>query len=104
MIKILFVFAGKKLFGRSAIREVTDRRLPLLNTYLQKLLVLPDKIRYDSIVTSFAKPTSDDQAHPYTGNQAYKMRHTTKPDRPAGPPTRPVKPVDKPARPPPSQR
>lgn len=92
---------AKKYFGRSAIREVTDRRLPLLNSYLQGLVALPDKIRYDTIVTGFVRATSDDLARPYAGNQAYKSRPNgaVKPDRPARP--QPPRSVEKPQRPPP---
>lgn len=92
---------AKKYLGRSAIREVTEKRLPLLNTYLQSLFSLPDKIRYDTIVTGFTRPTSDDLARPYLGNQAYKSRQNgaVKPDRPARPQLPNSK--EKPQRPPP---
>ena len=98
---VLFFPVAKKFFGRSAIREVTDRRLPLLNTYLQGLFSLPDKIRYDTIVNAFTRPTTDDLARPYAGNQAYKSRANgaVKPDRPARP--QPPRGAEKPQRPPP---
>ena len=32
---IPYHMSGKKFFGRSAIRDVTDKRLPLLNEYLK---------------------------------------------------------------------
>lgn len=52
---------GKIFFGRSAVRDVTDKRLPHLNSYLKTLFELPDKIRYDSIVMAFVRPTSEDK-------------------------------------------
>ena len=106
--------------GRSAVRDVADKRLPLLNEYLkvskwqqgdpflphaclstlfsllkQALFELPDKIRYDTIVHAFVRQTNEDIAKPYLGNQAYKTRPngSIRPARPAGPPTKQVKPA-----------
>jgi hypothetical protein len=94
--------AAKKFIGRSAVREVTEKRLPMLNSYLLNLLSLPDKIRYDSIVMAFTRATSDDMAHPYTGTEAYKSS-AIKPDRPPVPHAKQIRPsADKPQRPPPA--
>ena len=73
----------------------------MLNSYLLSLFALPDKIRYDSIVAAFTRPTTDDLARPYTGNQAYKTRPTgaVKPERPPVPQIRPAKTADRPSRP-----
>ena len=79
---------GKLYLERSAVREVTDKRLPQLNSYLQvdssstssddggslsppqHLFSLPDNIRHDSIVKAFARQTPQDrQAHSHSSSQ-----------------------------------
>lgn len=53
------------------MKDPTDKRVPLLNTYLQRIFALRDNIRYDSSVTRFCTPTSDDLAQPpYSPSQA----------------------------------
>lgn len=105
--RVLPHLPAKKYFGRSAVREVTEKRLPSLNTYLLSLFSLPDKIRYDSIVTAFTRPTPDDLEQPYTGKEAYK-NSSAKPERPPVPHTKPLRPglppTSKPSRPPPAAK
>lgn len=61
--RILPDLPSKIYLGRSNVREVTDKRVPLLNEYLKSLFALPNNIRYDSIVMAFTKPTSEDQKY-----------------------------------------
>ncbi len=94
----MFEFVGKKLIGRSAIREVTEKRLPILNEYLKSLLLLPNKIRYDSIVTRFTVQTPEDQSRPaYTSqikqNGTLSINNASRrPSRPAPPSSKPQPP------------
>ncbi|CAI8026135.1 Neutrophil cytosol factor 4 [Geodia barretti] len=111
--RILPTLPGKLYLSRSAVREVTDKRLPQLNSYLQHLISLPDNIRYDSIVKAFTRQTPQDRdnhsqaskllsakpARPAPPSQSHTPRksstppHPAPPSRPAAPPTKPPPPT-----------
>ncbi|XP_064407065.1 neutrophil cytosol factor 4-like [Halichondria panicea] len=95
--RILPDLPGKVIFGRSAVKDLAEKRLPALNSYLKKLMSLSDKIRYDSIVLAFTKPTPEDLTISPSNGHA----KSGKPERPA-PPSKPALPTIKPARPPPA--
>lgn len=69
--RILPDLPGKIYLGRSAVRDVAQKRLPELNTYLKNLLALPPNISRDSIVVSFLRQTAKDGKE-YTGNKPMK--------------------------------
>lgn len=107
--RILPILPGKLYLSRSAVREVTDKRLPLLNSYLQRLFSLADNIRYDSIVKSFTRQTPQDRERYGETTTAPTTTTTTasKPLRPALPThkktTAPVRPAP-PSRPAPPKK
>jgi neutrophil factor 4 len=78
--RILPTLPGKLYLSRSAVREVTDKRLPLLNSYLQQLFSLPNNIRYDSIVKNFSRQTPQEREN---------NRHDNK--GPTGHPSKPIR-------------
>ena len=70
-VVVTWMWVCSSVKSRSAATDATDKRLPLLHKYLQRLLVLPDNIRYDSIVNHFTSPSSDDLLQPvYIPSQA----------------------------------
>ncbi|CAH1273861.1 NCF4 [Branchiostoma lanceolatum] len=58
--RVLPSLPGKIFFGRSAIREVAERRLPELNKYMKELLSLDPKISRDPDVRLFFSQTESD--------------------------------------------
>ncbi|XP_078692349.1 neutrophil cytosol factor 4-like [Branchiostoma floridae x Branchiostoma belcheri] len=58
--RVLPSLPGKIYFGRSAIREVAERRLPELNKYMKELLSLDPKISRDPDVRLFFSQTESD--------------------------------------------
>ena len=44
---------GKKLFGRSHVRDVAEERLVPITEYLQSLISLPSEVSASQIVTNF---------------------------------------------------
>eukprot|EP00731_Ephydatia_muelleri_P028537 Em0020g181a len=102
---------SKIYLGRSNVREVTDKRVPLLNEYLKGLFALPNNIRYNSIVMAFVKPTAEDQKYCSEEEEEKVAKSKSLPRRPPPPtaanrpPVRPAVPAVPPPvriRPPPS--
>ena len=72
-----------------------NRRVPMTTRHIscpQKLCELPDKIRYDSIVLAFVRPTAEDKKTHFgtqsNGAISHPRRPPAKPEKPAKPPTR----------------
>nr|XP_054766738.1 SH3 and PX domain-containing protein 2B-like [Lytechinus pictus] len=55
---------GKKLFGRSHVREVALKRLAPIDEYCQALVKLPGKISDSKEVIDFFTPTPEDVSPP----------------------------------------
>ncbi|RDD47228.1 Neutrophil cytosol factor 4 [Trichoplax sp. H2] len=58
--RILPTVPGKIIFGRSAKREVAERRLPLLDRYVRELLSLHRKISQCDLIQSFLRQNKED--------------------------------------------
>ena len=109
--RVLPNLPSKIYLGRSNVREVTDKRVPLLNEYLKGLFALPNNIRYNSIVMAFVKPTSEDRNYCNEEEEEVVAKSKSLPRRPPPPtaenrpPVRPAVPAAPPpmrSRPPPS--
>ena len=56
----MYNLTGKVIFGRSATREVAERRLPLLDRFIKDILSLHRKISQSDLVQSFLRQNKED--------------------------------------------